>query len=113
MPDPITVHGAVGESTDTCILHVRNEGSHKKRVSVIVTSSSLCKSHGAYASLLVGAECRASHVDLNDTKMHITDEVDAGQHVVLVVHVIARHDTHDICLRLGEIEFAMELVSTA
>ena len=113
MPDPITVHGSVGEATDTCILHVRNDGPHKERVSVIVTSSSLCKSHGAYAALIVGAECRASRVDLNDSRMHLTDEVDGGQHVVLVVHVIRRHDTTEMCLRLGEIEFTLELVSEA
>lgn len=113
MPEPSTVHGSVGETTDSCILSLRNEGTHQERVSVIVTSSSLCKSHAAYAALVVGGECRASHVDLNDTRMHVTDDVDAGQQAVLVVNLLRRHDTTEMCLRLGEIEFALELVSQA
>lgn len=78
----------------------------------LVRASSLCHSHAAFACLVVGAEARASRVDLNDTHMHLTTEAKAGEHVVLVVNLVAR-DNGVLCMRLGTIAFELELVDVA
>ncbi|MBO1030104.1 hypothetical protein IPV09_01995 [Tessaracoccus sp. SD287] len=112
MPDKTAVDGSVGEAADTCVLQVQNRANEAKNVVVHVRASSLCHSHAAFACLVVGAEARASRVDLNDTHMHLTTEAKAGEHVVLVVNLVAR-DNGVLCMRLGTISFELELVDVA
>jgi len=109
MLDVIPAKGVVGEDEDTCILHVRSEGTEQMRGVIRVTARNLCSSHGAIGTLLVGAEPRISQVNLNDTKMHLETEVDPGQDVVLVVHLV--RVSNDMCIRLGETEFELDLVA--
>ena len=112
MPEKTAVDGSVGEAAETCVLQLQNRASEPKNVVVHVRASSLCHSHGAFACLVVGAEARASHVDLNDTRMHLTTEAKAGEHVVLVVNLIGL-DNGVMCMRLGTIAFELELVDVA
>lgn len=109
MPDSMESKGAVGEPAGTCILQATNDDSVAKRAVVRVTAANLCRSHAAYASLLVDADPRASYVDLNDTKMRIDTEVKPGEHVVLVVEMVNLHNG-TMCIRLGETEFQLELL---
>ena len=112
MPEKISVEGSVGEASETCVLQLQNNTSETKTVVIHVRASSLCRSHGAFACLVVGAESRASLVDLNDSRMHVTTDAKAGEHVVLVVNVIGLNNQVR-CMRLGEIAFELELVDLA
>ena len=112
MPEKTAVDGSVGEAADTCVLQLQNRSNETKTVVVHVRASTLCQSHGAFACLVVGAESRASRVDLNDTRMHVTTEARAGEHVVLVVNLIGL-DNGVMCMRLGAIAVELELVDRA
>lgn len=107
MPEAIPAKGRVGESADTSILHIRNERGHTIRAVIRVTAQDLCPSYGAFGTLLVGSEPRISGVNLNDNKMLLEATADAGQDVVLVVHLIRISD--ETCIRLGQTEFELDL----
>lgn len=109
MPGNIPRRGSVGEVADTCLLQVQNQSANRMRAAVRVTAQNLCPSHGALASLLVDAEPRVTHVNLNDTRMHIETEVDPHEHAVLVVHLVDL-GTNTMCPRLGETEFELDLL---
>ena len=107
MPEAIPARGRVGEGADTSILHIRNERGHAMRAVIRVTARDLCPSFGALGTLLVGSEPRISLANLNDTRMLLETTADAGQDVVLVVHLIRTGD--EPCIRLGETQFELDL----
>lgn len=108
MSSGTAVKGSVGEVADTCILHLHNEAVDTRRAVIRVTARNLCRSHAAFASLLVGADPRVAHVDLNDTRMLLETQVQPNEHAVLVVHLTSLHND-TTCIRLGETEFELDL----
>jgi hypothetical protein len=59
--------------------------------------------------LLVDADPRPSHIDLNSTREPIDTEVQPGEHVVLVVYLVDLHNGI-VCVRLCETGFELEVL---
>lgn len=110
MPDSVSTRGAVGESAETCVLQVYNDGSDARRAVLRVTEPNLCRSHAAYAFLLVDGDLRYDRVDLNNSRTHIEAEVRPGERAVLLVHLVDLHNGVT-CIRLGDIAFELESVA--
>jgi hypothetical protein len=108
MPATKTANGAVGEPGDTCVLQLHNDTTQMMRAVVEVNAADLCRSHAAYATLLVEADPRHVLVDLNETPWRIETGVAPGEHVVLVAHLVNLHN-EIMCIRLGGTEFALRL----
>ena len=106
-PCETVAEGGVGESGASALLHHQHCGDTPKMVVLRTTESSLCTNTGAIAALVVNGEPAAT---ANITPVGATVETEAapGDHVVAVVHTIPLFNDI-VCVRLGELEFGLDL----
>lgn len=110
MPSPLSMEGVVGASADGCVLQLTNEAAKLETAEVTVVSNGLCRSHAAYATLLIDAEPVSARVDLNDTRMHLEAPVGPGQEATVVVRAVdLKNGT--MCLHLGDTRFRLTLTA--
>jgi len=97
------------ESGSSAVLQLTNESTNGGTAVVTVTHASLCRSHAAYACLLVDAEPATSRIDLNDSRMRLVADVRPGDDAVLVVALVDVHNG-TMCIALGDARFTLEIV---
>lgn len=98
--------GGVGESGASCLLCQKVTGGREIVMVVRNTKSSLCGNTGAIALLAVNGEPKA-HGDITRPKSSIQVNAKPGDQVVAVVHTLPLFN-EIVCVRLGELDFALE-----